>query len=114
MTSKPGRSDNAAWRKAKAQAVKDAGGQCQLCSEGLDPAAVAGTPWATEVDHIISLAFGGLPYARENLRAVHRLCHQRRDSGLPAAVVPAVWGPCPTCPDRCTHPLGVKVGSRCW
>jgi hypothetical protein len=111
---RPGRTDNTAWRRAKAQAISDAGGQCQLCGGGLDPRAPKNTPNATEVDHILELAKGGAPYDRQNLRAVHRWCHQRRDKGQPIVPVPAVWVPCPTCPDHCTHPPGVQVGSRCW
>jgi 5-methylcytosine-specific restriction endonuclease McrA len=114
VTSKPGRTDNAAWRQARALAIKDSGGLCQLCGGELDPDAPKNTPNATEVDHVHPLIYGGSPYDPENLRAVHRWCHQRRDKGQPVVKVPAVWFPCPTCPDRCTHPPGLKVGSRCW
>jgi HNH endonuclease len=78
---RPGRTDNTAWRRAKAQAIRDSGGQCQLCGGGLDPRAPKNTPNATEVDHILELAKGGAAYDRQNLRAVHRWCHQRRDQG---------------------------------
>jgi hypothetical protein len=78
-----GRTDNTAWRRAKAMAIRDAGGQCQLCGGGLDPNAPRRTPNSTEVDHIMPLASGGAPYDRQNLRAVHRWCHQRRDKGQP-------------------------------
>jgi hypothetical protein len=120
MTSRPGRSDNTAWRKARALAVKDSGGVCQLCAGALDPTAVKNTPNATEVDHIDPLIYGGSPYARDNLRAVHRWCHQRRDQGQQGTQqparrpIPAAWSPCPTCPEICTHPPGLRVGSRCW
>jgi 5-methylcytosine-specific restriction endonuclease McrA len=70
--SQPGRTDTAAWRKAKAQAIRDAQGQCQLCGRDLDPTAPKTTPMSTEVDHVTPLAMGGEPYARENLRALHR------------------------------------------
>jgi len=97
-----GRTDNYAWREAKAQAIRDAGGQCQLCGGGLDPDAPKNTPWGTEVDHVIPLAMGGAPYARDNLRAVHRWCHQRRDKGQPTQRVPAPTYDWPNgCPD--TH-----------
>ena len=84
-----GRTDNSAWRRAKAQAIRDAQGQCQLCGGDLDPGAPKNTPTATEVDHITPLAMGGEPYARQNLRALHRWCHQRRDKGQSVQRVPA-------------------------
>jgi 5-methylcytosine-specific restriction endonuclease McrA len=120
MTSRPGRTDNMAWRRAKAQAIKDSNNTCQLCGVQLDPGARKNTPWATEIDHILPLAAGGAPYARENLRALHRWCHQRRGKGLPQLPVPAdpdVWVPpdpwvnCPTCPNSCSYP---RPASRCW
>jgi len=89
MSSRAGRADTAAWRRAKAQAVRDAQGTCQLCGQELDPGAPRNTPWGTEVDHLTALSQGGDPFARDNLRAVHRWCHQRRDKGLPPAPVPA-------------------------
>jgi 5-methylcytosine-specific restriction endonuclease McrA len=114
MTSKtpPGRQNDARWQAAKAQAVRDSGGLCQLCGRGLVDAP-RNTPNSTEVDHIVPLSQGGDPFDRGNLRAVHRWCHQRRDQGQPLATQ-TVWTPCPTCPNPCTHPPGVKVGSRCW
>jgi 5-methylcytosine-specific restriction endonuclease McrA len=81
VTNRPGRTDTARWRKARDQAIRDAQGACQLCGRDLDPRAPKNTPNATEVDHILPLAMGGDPYARENLRALHRWCHQRRDQG---------------------------------
>jgi hypothetical protein len=116
-----GRTDNTAWRKAKAQAIRDAGGQCQLCGGGLDPHAPKNTPNATEVDHILELAKGGAPYDRQNLRAVHRWCHQRRDKGQPPRPVPVdpsewvppdPWVSCATCPNPCSY-TG-RHASRCW
>jgi 5-methylcytosine-specific restriction endonuclease McrA len=127
MTTKPGRTDNTAWRIARALAIRDAGGQCQLCAGALDPTAVKNTPNATEVDHIHPLIYGGDPYDRDNLRAVHRWCHQRRDQGqqgaqqaarrpIPAVppvwVPPDPWVPCPTCPSPCGY-TG-RPASRCW
>ena len=106
MTNRPGRTDTAAWRKAKAQAIKDAQGQCQLCGGELDPRAPKNTPNATEIDHITPLAAGGEPYARENLRALHRWCHQRRDKGQNVPPVP---------PSVCSWPdcAASKTGSVC-
>jgi 5-methylcytosine-specific restriction endonuclease McrA len=117
-----GRTDNMAWRRAKAQAIRDAGGQCQLCGGALDPNAPRRTPMGTEVDHITPLASGGAPYDRQNLRAVHRWCHQRRDKGQPPRrvevadtvpwVAPDPWVSCPTCPSPCSY-VG-RPASRCW
>ncbi len=94
-----GRADNAAWRRAKARAVADSGGVCQLCGQGLDPAAPKNTPSGTEVDHITPLSAGGQPYDRDNLRAVHRWCHQRRDKGLVPRPVPTSGLWLNGCPD---------------
>jgi 5-methylcytosine-specific restriction endonuclease McrA len=115
MTSRtpPGRQNDARWKKAKARAIRDSGGYCQLCGNALTDAPRS-TPWATEVDHILPLSQGGDPFDPGNLRAVHRACHAKRSKGQAVVPVPTVWVPCPTCPDRCTHPPGVKVGSRCW
>ena len=116
--STPGRTDNTAWRRARAQAIKDAQGQCQLCGGGLIPDAPKNTPNATEVDHIWPLHQGGAPYARENLRAVHRWCHQRRDKGQPARPTPSVceWPNCAaTRTGSVCHPQGpCKPYSRHW
>ena len=122
MTSRPGRTDNAQWRRAKAQAVKDAQGQCQLCGGPLAPDEPKLSPWSTHIDHIMPLAAGGAPYDRSNLRAVHARCNLRRDRGQqplqpPAAEVaawipPDPWVPCPTCPNPCSY-VG-RPASRCW
>jgi hypothetical protein len=114
-----GRTDNMAWRRAKARTIANAGGLCQLCGQPLDPAAPRRTPMSTECDHITPLASGGAPYDQQNLRAVHRWCHQRRNKGQPVSapeqvavwVPPDPWVPCPTCPNPCSYPGG---GSRCW
>jgi HNH endonuclease len=123
MTSRPGRTDNTAWRRAKAQAIAYADGVCQLCGGALRPDAPKNTPWGTEVDHIRALAAGGAAYDLGNLRAVHRWCHQRRDRPLSAPVVPVAavpgewvppdpWVPCATCPNPCSY--SGRPASRCW
>jgi 5-methylcytosine-specific restriction endonuclease McrA len=79
-TKQHGRNDTAKWRHARQRAIRSAHGRCQLCQSPLDPTAPAHTPDTTEVDHIVPLSHGGDPYAQDNLRAVHRRCHQKRDS----------------------------------
>jgi 5-methylcytosine-specific restriction endonuclease McrA len=108
VTTRPGRTDTVAWRKAKAQAIRDAQGQCQLCGGALVPEAPRNTPMSTECDHIMPLASGGDAYDRQNLRAVHRWCHQRRDQGQQGTQqvgrrpIPALTSDWPNgCPD--TH-----------
>ncbi len=78
MPSRPGRTDNKAWRTARNDAITAAQGMCQLCGYPLRPDAPARTPWATEVDHITPLYLGGEPYAPTNLRATHRRCNGTR------------------------------------
>jgi 5-methylcytosine-specific restriction endonuclease McrA len=114
MTSKtpPGRQNDSKWKAAKAHAIRDSDGLCQLCGAALVDAPRS-TPWSTEVDHLVPLAQGGAPFDPGNLRAVHRYCHQRRDQGRPPGATHAAWTACPTCPDRCTQP-DAQVGSRCW
>lgn len=75
---KPGRIDNAAWRRARATAIAAARGICQLCGYPLRPDAKPRTPWSTSVDHIKPLYLGGDPYAASNLRACHLRCNVRR------------------------------------
>ena len=74
-----GHIDNAAWRSAKKAAVFKARGICVLCGKPLDPTKPRAHPLRTEIDHIIPVSQGGHPYDINNLRAVHRVCHQRRD-----------------------------------
>ncbi len=119
MTKPAGRMDNAAWRRARAAAIRDAGGICQLCGQPLDPDAPKTTAWATEVDHIVPLHIGGDPYALDNLRALHRWCHSKRGQPPPPRapapdewIPPDPWVNCETCPNPCAY-VG-RPASRCW
>jgi 5-methylcytosine-specific restriction endonuclease McrA len=75
-----GRNDNTRWRNARRRTIARSGGACQLCGDPLAPQAPAKHPDATEVDHIVPLSQGGDPYSLDNLRAVHRRCHQKRET----------------------------------
>jgi 5-methylcytosine-specific restriction endonuclease McrA len=103
MTSRtpPGRQNDARWKTAKARAIRDSDGYCQLCGNALVDAPRS-TPWATEVDHILPLSQGGDPFDPGNLRALHRQCHQRRDQPRALPTV-CLWPDC----------AATKTGSVC-
>jgi len=110
----PGRQNDARWKAAKARAIRDSGGLCQLCGGGLVDAPRS-TPWSTEIDHIVPLSQGGDPFDPGNLRALHRQCHQRRDQprALPTS---CLWPECSASKTGSVcHPHGpCKPYSRDW
>jgi hypothetical protein len=57
---------------------------CGICGGPLRFDVPARHPLSPSVDHIRSLANGGEPFDRANLRATHYGCNSRRGTGLPA------------------------------
>ncbi len=55
---------------------------CWICSNGVDPDAVAGSAHAASIDHVIPRAAGGRT-TDDNLRLAHRKCNTGRGSALP-------------------------------
>lgn len=68
-----GRGSTWAWRKLRAAVLEAADHRCQACDAP-----------ATEVDHIVPLAFGGTDDPG-NLRALCRRCHNRATARAAAA-----------------------------
>lgn len=79
MPPRPGRDNTAAWRKVKAIA-RARTNICALCGYLLNYDLPPRTPYSVEYDHIQPLALGGAPLDPNNVRPVHRRCHQRRPS----------------------------------
>ncbi len=71
-----GRSDTARWRRARAL-VRHEQKVCAWCGGDLDWILPPRTAESVEIDHVVPLSQGGDPYARWNLRAVHRKCHHK-------------------------------------
>ncbi len=55
---------------------------CGICHRPVDKTLPHGLPGSPEVDEIIPIAHGGSPYERTNCRLVHRLCNQKRGTGV--------------------------------
>ena len=55
---------------------------CWVCANDVDPDAVAGSPHAGSVDHVVPRARGGSNDAA-NLRLAHRRCNGQRGSSVP-------------------------------
>ena len=58
---------------------------CYLCGKDIDYSLPKGFKGSPEMDDIIPVSRGGNPLDPENLRAVHKLCNQKRGN-LPAEV----------------------------
>ena len=63
------------WRKVRRHVLDRDQYRCQIGMEGC-------TVTATQVDHIIPLAFGGSPYDMGNLRAACSKCNSGRSNKL--------------------------------
>jgi hypothetical protein len=86
------------------------GTACPLCGQVM----VEGQ--AFDLDHSVARVLGG---AEVGDRITHSHCNRSAGATLGNRLrgqktAPAAWFPCPTCPERCTHPPELKVGSRCW
>jgi hypothetical protein len=83
---------------------------CWVCAGDVDPHAVAGSPHAASVDHVVPRARGGTNDPA-NLRLAHRRCNGRRGSAVPELDWPdrfAVFEPAPlwTTAQRCQRRPG--------
>jgi 5-methylcytosine-specific restriction protein A len=65
----------ATWRKVRVGILERDAHRCTIGMEGC-------TGHATQVDHVIPLAFGGQPFAPENLRAACANCNSSRSNKL--------------------------------
>ncbi len=64
------------YRRNRARTLRNSD-VCALCGAALFPDAPWPDPWSTETDHILPISRGGANAGE--LRAVHRICHQRRE-----------------------------------
>jgi len=66
---------NSTWRKVRRIVLERDGHRCLVGMEGCSGV-------ATQVDHVIPLAFGGQPYELTNLRASCASCNSGRSNKL--------------------------------
>lgn len=71
------------WMRLRAVVLRDACGLCQCEACVILPLEVR--PEATEVDHVVAIADGGHPTARDNLQAINEDCHKRKTAAEDAA-----------------------------
>ena len=68
------------------------GEPCAICGKPIDltqpqtfrdprDGKIKKTPWSFEVDELVPVSLGGLPYG-ENCRPAHRICNQKRGNGM--------------------------------
>ena len=65
----------AEYKKNKAHLIKQ-GGVCALCGGMIDNKLKFPHPLSASVDHIIAVANGGHPSAKDNLQLTHLICNQ--------------------------------------
>jgi hypothetical protein len=103
---------NAHHKARKALLPYAYGTPCPLCGQVMQE-------WEDlDLDHSVPRVLGGgevgdrITHAKCNRSAGATLGNRMR--GQKAADQATAWFPCPTCPERCTHPPELKFGSRCW
>lgn len=65
------------WPKLRAQVLAEEP-DCWICAQPIDPKVYWPAPMAGTGDHVVPLEAGGAPLDRENVRAAHFRCNQRR------------------------------------
>ncbi len=78
MSRSPGRAGGR-WRKVRAQVIAESY-VCYLCGQGLDKGIRYPHPYSVSVDHVIPLSRGGDPLDPSGLRAVHKVCNEKKGS----------------------------------
>lgn len=75
-----GKWNQAAWADVRKRAISMAGDDphCAICGKPLDPGAPQYSSNAIEVDHIVPISRGGLPYDIDNLQVVCLTCNRRK------------------------------------
>jgi 5-methylcytosine-specific restriction endonuclease McrA len=76
------------WERAKAELFVP-GASCGICHGEIVFGLRRNHPAGPSLDHIVSLARGGHPTARENLQIVHFGCNSRKGSGIKRSAAPA-------------------------
>lgn len=81
--------NQAEWKQARKRAIASKEPICALCHKWIDvtipckdPATGAFNPLSVEVDHIVPLARGGLPYDIDNLQLSHSVCNRKKGSRM--------------------------------
>jgi 5-methylcytosine-specific restriction endonuclease McrA len=56
---------------------------CAICGGAFPAGVPPRSRWSRSVDHLVPIAYGGSPFALENLRTVHYGCNSRRGARQP-------------------------------
>lgn len=70
------------WAAARKRAIASKDAVCAICHRAIDLEAVAFTPLAVEVDHIVPRARGGSLYELDNLQLTHSRCNRQKGAKM--------------------------------
>ena len=70
------------WALARKRAIASKDPVCAICHTEIDLDAVAFSPLAVEVDHIVPRSRGGALYEQENLQLTHSRCNRRKGAKM--------------------------------
>jgi 5-methylcytosine-specific restriction endonuclease McrA len=70
------------WANARKRAIASKDHICAICHTPIDIDAVAFSPLAVEVDHIVPRARGGSYYEQDNLQLTHSRCNRKKGAKM--------------------------------